>query len=285
MMKSTHTLGTAFFLNAAFSLVELTGGIITGSTAILSDAVHDFGDALGIGLSCWFEKRSKHQADEQYTFGYARYTILGGVLSALMLVFGSVVMIVHAIGRLQNPVELQYSGMMAVAIVGVFVNVAAARLVHRGETLNEKAVFWHLLEDVLGWVVVLIGAVVMRLTDWVWIDPLLSIGVATFVAIHAVGHLREGIPIFLEKAPSAVSAKELLARIEAVDGVERIEKLYLWSLDDTQHCAALQLQISGEEEIVKGDVRAVLEEYGIVKEVIETQIAENVQDAAFSVYF
>ena len=277
MMKSTHTLGTAFFLNAAFSLVELAGGIVTGSTAILADAVHDFGDALSIGLSCWFEKRSKHQADEQYTLGYARYTVLGGVLSALMLFFGSVAMIVHAIGRLQNPVELQYSGMMAVAIIGVFVNGAAAWRTHRGQTLNEKAVFWHLLEDVLGWLVVLIGAAVMCVTDWAWLDPLLSIGVATFVAIHAVGHLKEGTAIFLEKAPPDIHTGELLAQIETVDGIRCVEALYVWSLDGVEHCAAVHLHTDDEAEAVKAQVRAVLESYGIVKHTIETTVAENVR--------
>ncbi len=282
-MRSTHTLGLAFFLNAAFSLIEAAGGIVTGSTAILSDAVHDLGDALGIGLSYLFERRSKRQADESYTFGYARYSVLGGLISGVLLLLGAVAVIVHALGRLQHPVDLQYDGMIAVAIVGVCVNGIAARLMHRGKTLNEKTVCWHLLEDVLGWVVVLIGAVVMRLTEWVWLDPLLSVGVALYVAIHAVGHIREGTAIVLEKAPSDIDTKELQAHIEAVNGVESVKTLYVWSLDGVRHCAAVCLQTDGETESVKVRVRAVLEENGITVSVVETRIAENVRCAAFYV--
>lgn len=191
-MRSTHTLGLAFVLNGAFALLELVGGMFTGSSAILSDAVHDLGDALGIGISYLFEKRSRRKADE-------RYSVLGGLISASLLLAGSVAALVHALVRLRHPVALRYDGMIALAIVGVCVNGVAAWVTHRGKTLNEKAVFWHLLEDVLGWAVVLIGAVVMRLTDWVWLDPLLSVGVAVFVAVHAVGHIREGMTILLEK--------------------------------------------------------------------------------------
>ena len=185
-MKTEKNIFLAFILNFAFSIFEFFGGIFTGSVAILSDAVHDIGDAASIGVAFFLEKKSKRQPDKIYTYGYTRYSVIGSVITTLILLFGSTMVIYNAIKRIITPVEIRYDGMIIFAVVGVCVNFLAAFLTREGDSLNQKAVNLHMLEDVLGWAVVLIGAIVMRFTDFAIIDPLMSIGVALFIFICTV---------------------------------------------------------------------------------------------------
>ena len=208
-MKSEKNILIAFLLNLSFAVFELVGGVFTGSVAILSDALHDMGDAMSIGLAFMFEKKSSKEPDENYTYGYRRYAVLGGLITTLVLIVGSVVVTVNAIGRILNPVKINYDGMIVFALAGVVVNFAAAYFTRNGDSVNQKAVNLHMLEDVLGWVVVLVGAVVMRLSDLYIIDPLMSIGVALFILIHAVKNLRQVIDIFLEKVPEGICVAEI----------------------------------------------------------------------------
>jgi cobalt-zinc-cadmium efflux system protein len=162
-MKTEKNILIAFVLNFAFSIFEFVGGIFTGSVAIISDAIHDIGDAASIGISYFLEKKSKQQPDAEYTYGYARYSVLGSLITTLILLVGSAVVIYNAIGRIIAPTEINYGGMILFAVVGVCVNFGAAFLTRDGHSLNQKAVNLHMLEDVLGWVVVLVGAVVCLL--------------------------------------------------------------------------------------------------------------------------
>ena len=183
-MKTEKNIFIAFILNLFFSFFELFGGIYTGSVAITSDAVHDMGDALSIGVSYLFEKKSKRQPDEKYTYGYTKYSVMGGAITCIILLCSSVAVIINAAKKLINPTEIDYNGMIIFAIIGVIINSVAAFFTREGDTVNQKAVNLHMLEDVLGWIVVLIGAIVMRFTNLAIIDPIMSIGVALFIVIN-----------------------------------------------------------------------------------------------------
>ena len=213
-MKTEKNILIAFILNLTFSVFEFVGGIFTGSVAILSDAVHDIGDATSIGASYFLEKKSKKQPDDNYTYGYARYSVIGSVITTLILLVGSILVIYNAISRIISPTEINYNGMIIFALVGVCVNFFAAFFTRHGDSLNQKAVNLHMLEDVLGWIVVLIGAIVMRFTSFSIIDPLMSIGVAVFIFINAFKNLKEAIDLFLEKTPHGISVEELREHIE-----------------------------------------------------------------------
>ena len=178
-MKTERNILIAFILNLAFSIFEFVGGIITGSVAIMSDAVHDIGDAASIGVSYFLEKKGE------------KYSLIGAFITTLTLLIGSIVTICNAIGRLMDPAKINYDGMIVFAIVGVGVNLCAAFVTREGDSLNQKAVNLHMLEDVLGWIVVLIGAVVMRFTDFALLDPIMSIGVSAFILINAIRNLIE----------------------------------------------------------------------------------------------
>lgn len=178
-MKTERNILIAFILNLAFSIFEFVGGIITGSVAIMSDAVHDIGDAASIGVSYFFEKKGE------------RYSLIGAFITTLTLLIGSSITIYNAIRRLFAPTEIHYEGMIVFAIVGVCVNLCAAFVTREGDSLNQKAVNLHMLEDVLGWIVVLVGAIVMRFTDFSLLDPIMSIGVSAFILINAIRNLKE----------------------------------------------------------------------------------------------
>ena len=274
-MRSDKRILVAFTLNLLFSVIEFAGGVWTGSIAIASDALHDLGDAVGIGASYLFERKSKKQPDERYTYGYGRYSVLGGAVTLLILLFGSAAVIVGAVKRLVNPVKVDYEGMIIFAVLGVCVNLGAVLMTREGRSLNQRAVSLHMLEDVLGWAVVLVGAVVMRLTDLAVIDPLLSIFVAVFILINVFAGLKEIVGIVLEKAPDGIDVRELSNHLLALDAVEDVHLLHIWTLDGQISYATLHV-VTSEPERAKKSVRSELEEHGIGHVTIEIESADEV---------
>ena len=270
-MKTEKKIFVAFVLNLLFSAFEFCGGILTGSAAIASDAIHDLGDAVGIGASWLLERKSKKEPDAKCTYGYGRYSVLGGVLVALVLMAGSAVAICNGIDRLIHPVKIHYSGMIVFAAVGFCVNLAAAYFTQGGESINQRVVNLHMLEDTLGWAVVLIGALVINFTDWRIIDPLLSIGVAMFIMFHAVRELKKVADIFLEKAPKEIDVNALQKQIAETEGVSEVHHLHVWSLDGITHCATIHLVTSGDMASVKNTIRELLHKNGIPHCVLETE--------------
>lgn len=270
-MKSEKNILMAFVLNLAFSVFEFVGGILTGSVAIISDALHDIGDAASIGISWVLEKKSKKQPDETYTYGYARYSVVGSLITTLILLLGSVVVIYNAVDRIFYPTQINYDGMIVFAIVGVCVNFCAAWFTRDGASPNQKAVNLHMLEDVLGWAVVLVGAIVMRITDFALIDPLLSIGVAAFILIHAVRNLNESMDLFLEKTPHSVDLGEIREHIAAVDGVLDVHHIHVWSMDGQNNYATMHIVTNSDPHEIKDAVRAELREHGIGHATLELE--------------
>ncbi|MBQ6884320.1 MAG: cation transporter [Clostridia bacterium] len=270
-MKSEKNILIAFILNLCFSIFEFFGGIITGSVAIMSDAVHDIGDAASIGLSYFLEKRAQKQPDHTHTYGYARYSVLGGVITTFILLFGSAAVIINAIAKIINPTPINYNGMILFGVVGVVVNFLAAYFTHGGESINQKAVNLHMLEDVLGWAVVLIGAIVMRFTDWSLLDPVMSIGVAIFIFINAVKNLKAVLDIFLEKIPDGISVKEITEHICEIEGVKDVHHIHLRTLDGHNIYATMHIVTDSEPHEIKEKVRKELSEHGITHSTLELE--------------
>lgn len=270
-MKTEKNILIAFILNFAFSIFEFVGGLFTGSVAIISDAVHDIGDATSIGISYFLEKKSKKQPDAKYTYGYARYSVIGSVITTLILLVGSVLVVYNAINRIINPTEINYNGMIIFAIIGVCVNFCAALFTREGGSLNQRAVNLHMLEDVLGWVVVLIGAIVMRFTDFAIIDPIMSIGVAIFIFVNAIKNLKEVIDLFLEKTPRGIDINEIKEHICEVDGVIDAHHIHIWSMDGQSNYATAHIVVNGNSHDIKDKVRRELAEHGIGHATLELE--------------
>ena len=262
-MKTQRNIMIAFLLNLSFSIFELFGGIFTGSVAILSDAVHDVGDAASIGVSYFLEKKSKKQPDESYTYGYARYSVIGSVITTLILLVGSALVVYNAVQRILVPVEIDYNGMILFAVVGVAVNFLAALFTREGDSLNQKAVNLHMLEDVLGWLVVLIGAVVMRFTDFALLDPALSIAVAVFIFVNAIKGLKEALDIFLEKTPHGVDVHEIEHHVSEIEGVLGVHHIHVWTMDGQSNYATMHVVAKGDTHKIKHAIREELAEHGV----------------------
>ena len=270
-MKTEKNILIAFLLNLAFSVFEFFGGVFTGSVAIVSDAIHDIGDAASIGVSFFLEKKSKKQPDEAYTYGYARYSVIGSVITTLILLFGSVMVIYNAIARIVSPTEINYDGMIVFAVIGVGVNLAAALFTREGGSLNQKAVNLHMLEDVLGWIVVLVGAVVMKFTDFALIDPLMSMGVAIFILINALKNLKEVVDLFLEKTPHGIEIHEIEEHLLEIPGVLGVHHVHIWSMDGQSNYATMHVVTNGDAHEIKHKIREELREHGIGHATLELE--------------
>ncbi len=274
-MKTQRNILIAFLLNLSFSIFEIVGGLFTGSVAIISDAVHDMGDALSIGISYFLERKSRKEPDKTHTYGYLRYSVVGSVVTTLILLFGSVMVIVNAVEKIINPTEINYNGMLVFAVIGVAVNFLAAYFTREGDSLNQKAVNLHMLEDVLGWAVVLVGAIVMKFTDFSLIDPLMSIGVAVFILINALKNLKEALDLFLEKTPENISIDEIKRHIMSIDGVMDVHHIHIWSLDGYSNFATMHIVTEADSHFIKEQVREELSEHGIAHCTLELEGAQE----------
>lgn len=268
-MKSEKKILSAFILNTLFSALELFGGLYTGSAAIISDAVHDAGDAVSIGIAYFLEKKSKKQPDKTHTYGYARYSLLGGIITSAILFISSLAVIFSGIKKAINPTEINTNRMMIFAIIGVIINFVAAVITRKGESLNSKAVNLHMLEDVLGWIAVLICSIVIKLTGFILIDPIVSIAVALFIGINASKNLREASDIFLEKTPDCINISEIQNHICEIDGVIDVHHIHIRSIDGNNNYATMHIVTDNNSFEVKEKIRKILSEHGICHSTLE----------------
>ena len=271
-MKTEKNILFAFILNLSFSVFEFVGGLFTNSVAILSDSVHDMGDALSIGISFFLEKKSKKKPDNNYTYGYIRYSVLGGLITTVILLVGSILVIYNAIGRIINPVPVNYKGMIVFAIFGFLMNFLAAYLTREGDSINQKSVNLHMLEDVLGWVVVLIGAIIMNFTDIRIIDPIMSIAVALFILVNTLKNLKQILDLFLEKTPQGINIEHIKEHLQEIEGVDDIHHIHVWSIDGYNNYATMHIVTkSNNIKKIKNEIREELEEHGICHAILETE--------------
>lgn len=270
-MKTEKNILIAFILNIAFSIFEFIGGAISGSVAIMSDSIHDLGDATSIGVSYFLERKSKKKPDKQYTYGYIRYSVMGSVITTVILIVGSLLVIYESIKRIINPVSIDYSKMIILAVIGVIINFMAAYATRKGDSLNQKSVNLHMLEDVLGWVVVLIGAVIMNFTDIVLIDPVLSICVAIFILISALNNFKTVIDLFLEKTPKGININEIKNHLLNLEGVIDIHHVHIWSIDGYENLATMHIVTKDSRKELKIKIKKELKEHGINHSTIELE--------------
>ena len=271
-MKSDRSILIAFLLNLSFSIFELFGGFFTNSVAIMSDAVHDFGDAISIGVSYFLEKVSKKKPDSKYTYGYVRYSVLGALVTNIILILGSVLVIIGGVKRFIVPVNINYDGMIVFAILGVIVNFGAAYFTKKGDSLNQRAVNLHMLEDMLGWVVVLVGAFVIKITGINRLDACLSIFVAIFIFINALKGLNKILDLFLEKIPDGIFIEEIKKYLLEIENIQDVHHLHIWSIDGINNFATMHIVVKDSDfDVVKKLVREELKEHGISHVTIEIE--------------
>ncbi len=270
-MKTKRKIFIAFIFNLLFSIFEFFGGIITGSVAITSDALHDFGDATSIGSAYFLEKISEKKPNNKYTFGYSRFSVLGALITTLILLVSSIIIIFNAILHIISPISIDYNCMLIFALIGLIVNIIATYFTHGGKSINQKAVNLHMLEDVLGWLVVLVGAIVIKFTNLYIIDPILSIIVALFVIINCIKNLIEITQIFLIKTPKNIDISKLIEHVKSVNGVIDAHHIHVWTLDGEINCATLHVVVNDFDIDIKNKVKQELNEHDIYHTTIEME--------------
>lgn len=273
-MEEKENIKLAFFLNLGFSIFELIGGLLTNSISIFSDAIHDFADSLAIGISYFLENISTKEVDKKYTYGYKRYSVLGALTTSVILIVSSLVVFFNAFIRLFNPVEIKLTGMLLFAIFGVIINGYAAYKTSRSVNLNEKSVNLHMLEDVLGWIAVLIGSIVIKFTGWNIIDPLLSIVIALIIGYKAIKNLLDVVNIMVEKVPSNIDIDVIKEEVKKLNNIIDVHHIHVWSIDGNEILLTMHVLISKSVtkknyENVKKSIKECLLEKGINHSTIE----------------
>ncbi len=276
----TGRIGTAFLLNFSFALIEVVGGLLTNSIAVLSDALHDLGDSVVLAMAWYLQKVSERGRDRRYTYGYRRFSLLSALAGSGVLVAGSVVIVVAAAPRFLDPRPVVTEGMFLLAALGIIVNGAAVLRLWKGSSRNAKVVALHLLEDVLGWVALLIGALIIHFTGWLWVDPLLSIAIALVIFVSALRMFRSSARIFLQRIPQDIDLALIEARLLAVPSVASFHDLHLWSLDGEQAILTVHLVLDGavtQENAVriKREVSAAMRDLGVGHCTIELEGKEE----------
>ena len=270
-MKTKHTVWLAFFLNLSYAIVEFIAGGIFGSSAVLADSVHDLGDAIAIGVSAFLETISNREEDSHYTLGYKRFSLLGASVTAVILMTGSVLVILENITKLFHPQPVNDEGILWLGIIAVSINVLASLVVRKRKTKNESILSLHFLEDTLGWVAVILMAIVLRFSDWYILDPLLSLVISIFILSKAIPRFWSTLKIFLDAVPEGVDIQQVKSDLEQLDHVASINQLNLWTMDGLEKNAIVHVCLKKVEhmEVCKEAIRAMLKDYGFQNITIE----------------
>ncbi len=269
-VESGKRITIVFVLNIVFAILEFIFGAMFGSVAILSDAVHDSGDAIAVGFAWFFEKVSRKKSNHSYTLGYRRFSLLGALITSVILLVGSTLVILEAIPRLLYPTPVQTTGMFWLAIVAVIANGYGAYLMTRGQSRNESILNLHMLEDVLGWIAVLILSIVMHFQPWYWLDPLLSLSISIFILTKAIPKFIGTLRILMEAAPETVNYAALVAELENAPEIDQATELCIWSIDGEKHAAMLHMTITiSDQAQAKTAARAILEKHNVAYSAIE----------------
>ena len=270
-MSSKRAVWLAFFLNLSFAIVEFIAGGIFGSSAVLADSVHDLGDALAIGLSAFLETISNREEDSRYTLGYKRFSLLGALITAVILMTGSVFVILENLTKLFHPQPVNDEGILWLGIIAVTINVLASLVVRKGKTKNESILSLHFLEDTLGWVAVILMAIILRFTDWYILDPLLSLVISFFILSKALPRFWSTLKIFLDAVPEGVDIEQVKSDLEQLEHVSSVNQLNLWTMDGLEKNAIIHvcLEQIDDMEASKTAIRHHLKDIGFHNITIE----------------
>lgn len=271
LMSSSKNTFIAFLLNLSFSIIEFIFGWIFGSSAILADAVHDLGDALAIGSSAIMQTYANKPADKNYPFGYKRWNILAALLTSSILIIGSSLILVENIPNLFHPNPVNQDGMLILGIIAVIINFFASRIVKNGHSHNESILSLHFLEDILGWLAVILVSIILQFTDWYFLDPLLSLGIAIFILAKALPKAWNNVKILLETSPQGVNLEEVKGVLLTLENVHEITQLNVWTMDGYEHCATVTVTLTNPAvaDKTKAKIRNSLITFGIVQSTIE----------------
>ena len=263
-MTTNRAVWLAFFLNLSFTIVEFIAGGVFGSSTVLADSVHDLGDAIAIGLSAYLETISNREEDSHYTLGYKRFSLLGALITAVILITGSVLVILENITKIFHLQPINDKGILWLGIIAISVNVLASLVIRKGQTKSESILSLHFLEDILGWLAVILMAIILRFTDWYILDPLLSLVISFFILSKAIPRFWSTLKIFLDAVPEGVDIKQVKSRLEQLDYVASVNQLNLWTMDGLEKNAIIHVCLEDVKhmDVCKESIRDLLKDCG-----------------------
>lgn len=275
-VHSTKNIRLAFILNLFFTLIEIIGGLWTNSLAIISDALHDLGDSISLGLAWYLERVSQKQRTKKFTYGYKRFSLLAALISSIILIIGSIIILTKAFPRIIDPEQTNAQGMILLAIVGIIINGIAVLRTRKGKTMNERIVTWHLFEDVLGWVAILIVSLLILVGNFYILDPILSLLIALFIVWNVTKNLKKTVKLFLQGVPESISIDDIEKQIRRIPGIVSVHDTHVWSLDGERNIFTIHLVVSNkcpEEEIftIKCKARNLIARFNIQHSTIEIE--------------
>lgn len=272
-MKSDKHILIAFLANLVLAIVGVISGLFTGSFAIISNSLHSLGDGITVGISFFLERKSKNGPDKRHTFGYARYSLLGSLITNMFLLVGAATIIMESFHGLHEPEHIEIGGMMGLALLGAIANFIAAFVTRHGHTHNERAVSLHAVQDVLSWLAIIVGAIIMKYTGFMQIDAVLSICIAVYILYRVLRDFTRNLYVFLDNTPPEINYDKLEQEICAISGVSSIHHMHLWSLDGENNCATLHCVLTSDAdgEKIKKSIRKALKDYSIDHSTIELE--------------
>ena len=272
--KAGENLAFVFFINLAFNIVVIAAALATNSMAILADFIHDASDTISIALAWFLEHVAQRDSTDKYSYGYQRFSILGAVIISIFVIIMAFVILSEAIPRLFAPEGVDAGGMLAVAIVGIVFKFVSVYRLHKGETYNEKAIFFHQLGDIFEWVAILILSLVLMFWDGAqYLDPFVSIGIALWLIFNLGRNLYKSIEVLLQKTPDYFDVEEFRQSIENIDGVNAIDDFHIWSLDGIDSVMTLKVDVDFGKDVgeIKKEIYTISKKYHVVDITIELE--------------
>lgn len=274
--KNKKNLAIVLALTGTYLIAEVVGGIWTGSLALLADAGHMFTDVLGLALALsaiWFAERP---ATPARTYGYYRIEIFAAFINAAILIFISLYILYEAYQRFKDPPEVQSTGMLAVAAVGLVINIVGMIILRSGskESLNMKGAYFEVLSDMLTSLGVIAAGLIMLTTGWYYADPLISAGIGLFILPRTWVLMKDAVGVLLEGTPSDINIESLRQSVISLEGVRDVHDLHVWSLTSGMNAMSLHVVLENEaehDEVLSKVQRLALETYNISHTTVQTE--------------
>ncbi|WP_093624442.1 cation diffusion facilitator family transporter [Limosilactobacillus gorillae] len=278
---------TVTILNVAITVLEIIGGLLSGSLALLSDAFHNLGDSLSIVMGYVAQSIAGRPENHRRTYGYRRAEILAAMLNALFLIIVSLFLIVEAIKHFQHPEHINGPVMLTVAVVGLLANLASALLLHRGSrhSLNVKATYLHVLSDALSSVAVIIGGIILTFFNVPWLDPALTIAVAVYIGYEALPIIHQTLSILMQSAPR-LDYDQIKHDLLKIDGVVNVHHVHAWSIDEhriifSAHLNCQDMLLSQVETVYHQAEKLLKTKYGICHVTIQPECLRGQDEDLF----
>ncbi|WP_232476001.1 cation diffusion facilitator family transporter [Flavisphingomonas formosensis] len=273
---SERMLTLSLILTATYLVAEVIGAFLFNSLALLSDAGHMLTDVAALVIALMAIRIGQRAPDDRRTFGYRRLEILAAAFNAVMLFVVALYVLIEAIGRFRTPEPVQSGGMLAIATVGLVVNLVAMRLLMAGKdaSLNVKGAYLEVWADMLGSIGVIAGALAIRFTGWTWIDPIVAIGIGLWVLPRTWMLLKDTTNVLLEGVPGALSLTDVRTAIGDVPGVSGVHDLHIWSMstNDVSLTAHVEIEDPAGSDAVRSAVQTMLDDrFGITHCTIQTE--------------